>query len=294
MPSGFRRLVIFCLLTSFAPLLVGSSAAESAPEVDNFTGDVIVTAVPSQKTFIQALFQAAGCEERFRVLSLLSNATDPERYSATPGDLELVRSAILLVQIGHAELVFEKRIEQALSFPADRLLRQSELIEANHEDPHVWLSAEANIKMLEKVVVMVSSMHPELADRLAEAESKLKVMIKTELQQFKEKLALASEKNFVVFHPAWGYLAEALGLRQFHLEDHGKEPSPFALARRIAEARQQGIHIVIVQPQFPRASAEALAKEIDARVFEINPLDDSWFVMLQKFSEVFLVGGDGR
>lgn len=292
----FQRLVVFFLLLACVPLLpvVSMAEPESNDLAANAITEIIVTAVPAQRTFLGTLFELADCADSFRLVSLVSDATDPERFAAAPADLELVRQAVLWIQIGHPELVFEKKIEEALSFPAEKLLRQADLIAVNHDDPHIWLSAEANIRMLERVVDFVSTLHPELRDRLVKAESKLKSMIETEVLNAKSRLEKAREKSFVVFHPAWGYLSDELGLRQFHLEDHGKEPSPFALARKISQARQQGIHIVIVQPQFSRTSAEALAKEIDARVFEVNPLGESWFATLQKFSEVFLVGSDGR
>ncbi len=35
--------------------------------------------------------------------------------------------------------------------------------------------------------------------------------------------------KFIVFHPAWGYFAEAYGLEQVPVEIEGKEPKPSQL-----------------------------------------------------------------
>ena len=55
---------------------------------------------------------------------------------------------------------------------------------------------------------------------------------------------------FMVFHPAWGYFAQAYGLEQVPIEIEGKNPKPAQLQALIVQAREQRIRVVFVQPQF--------------------------------------------
>ncbi len=46
-------------------------------------------------------------------------------------------------------------------------------------------------------------------------------------------------EQFMVFHPSWGYFAEAYGLEQVPVEIEGKEPKPAQLQKLIRHARER-------------------------------------------------------
>jgi zinc transport system substrate-binding protein len=81
---------------------------------------------------------------------------------------------------------------------------------------------------------------------------------------------------FMVFHPAWGYFARTYGLEQIAVEMEGKEPKPADLRHLISHARERGIKVIFVQPEFSTKSAEAIAKAIDGKVVLANPLALDW------------------
>ena len=88
------------------------------------------------------------------------------------------------------------------------------------------------------------------------------------------RAALSGLKSprFLVFHPAWGYFANAYGLTQVTIEKGGKEPGARSLAGLIDEARRDQIRAVFVQPQSdPRFAAE-VARAIGGQVIAIDPL----------------------
>ena len=58
-------------------------------------------------------------------------------------------------------------------------------------------------------------------------------------------------KEVFVFHPAFGYLLDEYGLKQVPIETMGKSPGPRHLALLVHEARQRGVKVIFVQPQFP-------------------------------------------
>ncbi len=75
-----------------------------------------------------------------------------------------------------------------------------------------------------------------------------------------------------VFHDAFGYFADAYGLRQVAIETGGKEPGPRHVAELIDRARADGVRVIFVQPQFSTMSAEAIAREIGGAVVPFDPL----------------------
>ena len=80
----------------------------------------------------------------------------------------------------------------------------------------------------------------------------------------------------MVLHPSWGYFADAYGLKQFPIEIEGKDPKPAQLQTLIRHAREHGIKVVFVQPQFSGKSAEILSREIGGHVVYVDPLAKNW------------------
>ncbi len=144
-------------------------------------------------------------------------------------------------------------------------------------DPHVWL-APALVK------IQAQNMAVALAEAAPRHREAFEANLKAFLQecdaldnQIKTALADIGDKNqFMVFHPAWGYFAQAYGLVQVPIEAEGKEPSPAALHKLVEHARHEGIKVVFVQPQFSEKSAATIAKAIGGRVARLDPLAQDW------------------
>jgi len=75
-----------------------------------------------------------------------------------------------------------------------------------------------------------------------------------------------------VFHPAFGYFADAYGLREVSIESEGKEPSARELAGIISMAKERGIRAVFVQKQFPEKMGEVIADVLGGVVVPLDPL----------------------
>ena len=75
-----------------------------------------------------------------------------------------------------------------------------------------------------------------------------------------------------VAHPAFGYFAHMTGLGQAAIELGGREATPAHLAGIIRRAREHGVRVIFVQPQFNPASARALSQAIGGEVVGMDPL----------------------
>jgi len=91
----------------------------------------------------------------------------------------------------------------------------------------------------------------------------------------------------MVFHPSWGYFADAYGLEQVPIEIEGKEPKPAQLKELIEHAREKEIKVVFAQPQFSAKSAGLVARSIGGQVVTADPLTENWLVNLREIADKF-------
>lgn len=140
------------------------------------------------------------------------------------------------------------------------------------DDPHCWTAPEPLRAQARVVADALAALDPEdaagYADRLAALESELDALD----ADLAATLAPARGRAFLVLHPAWGYLADAYGLRQVAIEVAGQAPGDAELTaiRRLARAEQ--LRCVFVQPQVAGGAADAVAEAIGARVVMLDPL----------------------
>lgn len=107
-------------------------------------------------------------------------------------------------------------------------------------------------------------------------------------QELRAKLADLRGRSFMVFHPAWGYFADAYGLEQIPIESQGRSPGAAGLEYVIERARREGIHAILVQEQFSRSEAEAVARAIDGEVVSANPLAADYQASLRRVADVLV------
>ncbi|MBU1039643.1 MAG: zinc ABC transporter substrate-binding protein [Proteobacteria bacterium] len=156
-------------------------------------------------------------------------------------------------------------------------------------DPHVWVSA-ANVR----------HMAARIAEAFAKADPTHAKVYTANLAAFQKEIDAvdaelrsafagipADKRGFLVFHPAWGYLARDYGLTQAAIEFEGKEPSPRRLGALIAQAKTTGVKVIFVQPQMSRRTAESIAQALGARVLVVDPLAADWAANLRAVAGVF-------
>ena len=154
-------------------------------------------------------------------------------------------------------------------------------------DPHIWLAPGP---------VKVQAAH--ILKALTEADAKNRLLYAAGYDAFLKELdSLDGElkalfagrkgESFMVFHPAWGYFAEAYGLEQVPVEVEGKEPKPAQLQALILHARERGVKVIFVQPQFSVKNAEMVAREIGGAVVRVDPLAENWDVNMREVARKF-------
>lgn len=157
-------------------------------------------------------------------------------------------------------------------------------------DPHTWTSPKQALLLGKNML-----------DALIRLDPAGKLYYETHFQSFQTQMfALDKEmtaavqklptehRTFIVFHPSFGYLARDYGLTQMAVEVEGKEPKPQDLNQLVKVAKAHQIHIIFVQPQFSKRSAESLANELNAVVVSTDPLAYDFDTNLKAFAAALL------
>ena len=162
--------------------------------------------------------------------------------------------------------------------------------ENNHAiaDPHIWLSPPLVLKQSRTISNALCQLDPGNSGvykaNLEKFQSRVKELDSSLKKTFKDKKNL----KFMVFHPAWGYFAQAYGLTQIPIEIEGKDPKPAELKELIGYAVKQNIQVIFVQPQFSAVSARVIAKGIGARIAYADPLSVNWMSNLREVADKFM------
>lgn len=143
--------------------------------------------------------------------------------------------------------------------------------EPGEMDQHTWLDpqlAKVQARTIADTLIRIDPSHQAQYEKNVKA---FQADLDTVHAQLTKALAPVKGKSFFVFHPAYGYFGDAYGLKQVAIQLGGKEPTARQLAKLIQLAKEDGVRVIFVQPQFSKKSAEALAKSIGGAVV---PLDD--------------------
>ena len=157
--------------------------------------------------------------------------------------------------------------------------------EAGIEDPHVWLDPKLVKVQARTICATLSRLDPGHA---ADYQANL-AAFEAELDAVDAKIAKALApvrgREILVFHPAYGYFADAYGLKQVAVESGGKSPTSRQLVALIERAKAGGVKVIFVQPQFSRRSAEAVAGAIGGAVVPMDPLARDYIANLERMAE---------
>ncbi|MFA5182187.1 MAG: zinc ABC transporter substrate-binding protein [Syntrophales bacterium] len=151
-------------------------------------------------------------------------------------------------------------------------------------DPHIWMApklVKIQARNICNALSRLDAVHKqEYAANLRSFEADLD---RTDAR-ISNALAPLKGRKMYVFHPAFGYFADAYGLTQVPIEIEGKEPGARQLAKLIDRAKKDGVKVMFVQPQFSAKSAEAVSRAIGGVVVPIDPLARDYLANLDRIA----------
>ena len=185
------------------------------------------------------------------------------------------------MSIVHTEKDIEKRslashVPDGADFQKEKP-REEDCESEETKDPHVWLSPPLVMIQARSILMALLELDPTHRT-VYEANYKAFMMELLEIDAEIRNIFWGQPRGaaFMVFHPSWGYFAEAYGLKQIPIEVEGKEPKPAEIQAIIEIAKEENIKVIFVQPQFSTKRAEIIAKAIGGHIVFADPLAEDW------------------
>lgn len=276
-------IIVSLLLFTCCPL-------SSLQAADNKQISIFVSIAP------QAYFAEKIGGSRLKVHILLPSGQSPATYSPTPRQMARLSRSKIFFSI---DLPFEKTLIPKMigSINNLQIINTSQDIpllhisghhhgenHGNELDPHTWMNPLLAIKQAGVIFETLARIDPRHRQQY-EKNHILLVKELTDLHQEIKKILLPfAGKTFFVFHPAYGYFAQAYNLRQKAIETNGKEPSARHLTDLLRQAEEEKIKVIFVQPQFSKKNATVIARAIDASIISLDPLATDYSNNLKKMA----------
>jgi len=151
-------------------------------------------------------------------------------------------------------------------------------------DPHLWTDPQQMRRHSRSLADRLIALLPEHREAIELNWKALDRELAELDASLHDQLAGLRVRAFLVFHPAWGYFAERYDLQQVAIQQADKEPGPRQLAELISQARRQDLRLLVAQPQYNPSSAEILAREMQVRLVQVDPLDPAYFPALRQLA----------
>ena len=279
-----RVIMIPAVVFVLAALLSSIAAAEtSAGKIK-----VFVSIIP------QAYFVERIGGDYIEVEVLVGPGQSPATYEPTPRQMSRLSNARVYFRIGVPfENIFIPKISSVFTglhivdtSAGVPLLYFSQSNGRQAADPHIWLDPKRVKIQAETICRELIRIDPDHGDvftrNLGTFLHDLDILDKTITQS----LAPLQKRRLYVFHPAFGYFAQAYGLEQVAVEVEGKGPSARQLSELIKKAGDEGVKIIFVQPQYSKKNAQAIAQAIGGAVVPINPLPEDYLQELKTMASL--------
>jgi zinc transport system substrate-binding protein len=241
-----------------------------------------LTVVASFYPLYEFARQAGG--DRVQVSSLVPTGVEPHEWEPLPREVVRVSQADLFVYNGAGLEPWSDRIVKDLK--GDRpvvlvatagiaLRRAEDGDEDGPLDPHVWLDPVRAQQQVQAISAALQRLDPDHAQTYAtNADAYLGQLGQLD-QEYLEGLRDCESRTLVTTHASFGYLASRYGLTPVAISglNPEAEPSPGRLAELARDLKAQGVTAVYTETLVSPAVAEALAREIDAQVLDLNPIE---------------------
>jgi len=299
--NRYTRYALLISLVLATLLLAGCQSAQESPQATTQTALQVTVSILPQAFFVERL---GG--DLVDVTVMVEPGASPATYEPKAAQLEALSRSDAYFSIGVPfERAWLERIQAAN--PAMPIVDTSQGItlreidahhhegeeeEEGHEegeqrDPHIWLSPALVRTQAQTIAATLIAENPanrEVYEANLVAFDEELIALENDIRG---TLSGISSRRFLVFHPTWGYFADAFGLEQMAIEVDGQEPSAKELAEIIEEAQENGIQVVLAQPEFSTRAAETIAKELDGKVVKISPLAKEWDENLRTVAATF-------
>lgn len=281
-----RLLPLAALAAATAVLLSACGSGSSSSGAPSAGGPLPVVAAfyPLQ----YAVEQVGG--DRVSVTSLTAAGAEPHDLELTPQQVAAVSDAGLVVYLKGFQSSVDEAVDQAGGANAldagagisTLAPTQGEVDEAKESgeappayDPHVWLDPTNMARIVDAVATRLSAADPAGAQQYAANAAALTQKLTALDAEWKAGTATCANRDLVVSHEAFGYLAKRYGLTQVGISGLAPdaEPSPAKVAEVADFVRANDVRTIYYETLVDPKVAQTVASETGAATAVLDPLE---------------------
>jgi zinc transport system substrate-binding protein len=270
--KAFRVLMGLTLAVCLLLLISGCQSGEKTQVTSEGEKPIVAVTIVPEKTFVEAV-----CGDLVEVIALVPPGNSPENYEPTPQEMEKFSRSDIYFTIGvateEANIMPNAGDVKVVSLQeAAKAVYPERLFPSGERDPHIWLSPKRVEVMVKTIAAEMSALDPEnqaIYQKNAEAYI---AQLQDLDQEITAVLAPVQNKKMVVFHPAFGYLADDYGLEMVALEEEGKEATAQQLQKIIDLAKAENIKVIFYQEEIDSSQSQAFADELGGKTIQLAPL----------------------
>lgn len=267
------------------------------PSAAMAAGPTVVTTVKPLQLIAAAVLDGIAVPE-----VLLPPAASPHNYALRPSDRRLLANADRIYWVGpdlerFLQRLLEsqpsaRRLDQVPGLMLRRFGEEDDHGHGHHDhhahdhehddhdhapgtlDAHIWLSTDNARALARWMAEDLAELFPgHAATLLANAEA-LDQRLEQLQQRLEQQLRPLAGRPYFVFHDAYGYLEDSVGLRPRGVFSLSAEIQPGAqhVQRLRATLTDAGSSCIFREPQFPTERIAALTNGLSVRTAELDPL----------------------
>jgi len=264
--------------------LTGVYAAGSKEVIE--TKPLISVSIIPEEAFVKNIVK-----DKMDILTLIGKGGSPEDYELTPKERAAFELSDLYFTIGvPAEeltiLPFINDDTKVVSLADEVEKVYSPLYIGTSRDPHIWMSPKRVIVMVNTIAEEVSKLDEANRD-FYEANALAYIEELTSVDEYiSSYLSDIDTREFIVYHPAFGYFADDYNLICTIIEEEGKEATAKSLANLISDAKMKEIKNVFYQAEISEVQSATIAKELGGEAIQLNPLAENYIENLKETAKL--------
>lgn len=147
----------------------------------------------------------------------------------------------------------------------------------NHEyNGHVWLNMDHYIQQVKNVEEGLRRLYPSHTDVFKDNSKEYQERVRDLQDEFKIGLGEYKSIPIIIFHDAFVYLADELGLNIVHVVDIDEESATSLNARQVSDiinlVKQDDVRIILSEEQYSDSVAKTIADETQAEVYVVDTI----------------------
>ena len=166
----------------------------------------------------------------------------------------------------------KKRMLDAPCCKKDEAHSHDHADDAESLDPHIWLSPsllKIQAGNIAEGLCRADPLHKQTYEKNLAALCRRLDVLDRRAQQM---LSPYRGRSFYVFHPGFGYFADAYGLKEEVIEVGGQEPTSRQLHALSVKAKAEGVKTIFVQPQYDPETVRGIAESLGGQAVTIDGL----------------------